>query len=153
MANVQENVILYYKTFYFGKTCAETLKCLILKALNLHLKLLLLGLQKALNLHLKLLLLGLNVQSQKKSIQWKNCFMGTPVPPTCSETLNGATSWHVTRRLFIASESVTLTIRMIRVEYRVHGIRERNVSSGVRSTESVNATRVLSTESVNITPA
>jgi hypothetical protein len=24
MANVQENVILHYKTFYFGKTCAET---------------------------------------------------------------------------------------------------------------------------------
>jgi hypothetical protein len=23
-ANVQENVILHYKTFYFGKTCAET---------------------------------------------------------------------------------------------------------------------------------
>jgi hypothetical protein len=22
--NVQENVILHYKTFYFGKTCAET---------------------------------------------------------------------------------------------------------------------------------
>jgi hypothetical protein len=24
MANVQENVILHYKTFYFSKTCAET---------------------------------------------------------------------------------------------------------------------------------
>jgi hypothetical protein len=23
-ANVQENVILHYKTFYFGKTCPET---------------------------------------------------------------------------------------------------------------------------------
>jgi hypothetical protein len=23
-ANVQENVMLHYKTFYFGKTCVET---------------------------------------------------------------------------------------------------------------------------------
>jgi hypothetical protein len=26
MANVQEDVILHYKTFYFGKTCTETAK-------------------------------------------------------------------------------------------------------------------------------
>jgi hypothetical protein len=72
--------------------------------------------------------------------------------------MNGAV--HVPRvaRLFIASESVTLTIRTIHVEASIEstksvdrtqsqlpafGIRERNDTSGVRSTESVKATRVL----------
>jgi hypothetical protein len=113
----------------------------------------------------------------------KLSFMGTPSPHAgpLYETLNGAWSrgiinntasmngatWHVPQRFFIALESVTLTICMIRVEWTqwhewqlpafgsrnpwtqryfwhsVHGIREPIESSGVRSTESVNATRVL----------
>jgi hypothetical protein len=35
MANVQENVILHYKTFYFGKTCAETWNFSLPKKLDL----------------------------------------------------------------------------------------------------------------------
>jgi hypothetical protein len=34
-ANVQENVILHYKTFYFGKKCAETLNFSLPKKLDL----------------------------------------------------------------------------------------------------------------------
>jgi hypothetical protein len=34
-ANVQENVILHYKTFYFGKTCAETWNFSLPKTLDL----------------------------------------------------------------------------------------------------------------------
>jgi hypothetical protein len=34
MANVQENVILHYQTFYFGKTCAETWKFSLPKKLD-----------------------------------------------------------------------------------------------------------------------
>jgi hypothetical protein len=37
-ANVQENVILHYKTFYFGKTCAETLNFSLPKKFDLRRK-------------------------------------------------------------------------------------------------------------------
>jgi hypothetical protein len=121
-----------------------TIKCLILKALNLD---------------LKMLLLGVDVQSQKKIIQWKKLsFMGTtlPRPPIQALCMKPWMVLHVPRRLSIASESVTLTIRERNDAFgprnpwtqrefwrSVHGIRGRNESSGVRSTESVNATRVL----------
>jgi hypothetical protein len=101
--------------------------------------------------------------SEKKRVLW-----GSPVHSFHSEwNPEWCHMYPVPRRLFIASESVTLTIRMIRVIQSVwtqwqipafgsrnpwtqrylwrsvHGIRERNESSGVRSTESVDATRVL----------
>jgi hypothetical protein len=78
---------------------------------------LLLGLLKALELHLKLLLLGVNVQARKKLSSEKN-----------------DNSWHSVHRIRERNREFWRS---------VHGISERNESSGIRFTESMNATILL----------